>query len=107
LRRWKSIDTTFGFSSRTWQRDTPRAEASARAASSKSSGFWPGTNRTRTSSQDGPERTPSTLGIWSARGRTCRRILLRPNGLTASTTGRSGSRMVSPQACSHFGSRRA
>jgi hypothetical protein len=39
LRRWKSIETTFGDNSRAWQRATPRAQASARAASSISSGF--------------------------------------------------------------------
>jgi hypothetical protein len=97
------METTFGVSSRTWQRVTPRAEASARAASSKSSGFWPGISRSRTSSHDAPERTPSTWGSCAGTWLRLRRML-RPSGVMITTAGAASALMLRPQACSQAGS---
>lgn len=88
LRRWTSIDTTFGVISRISPRATPRATASSRAASSESSVFWPATRRTRTSSEDGSQRTRTTFKMRSWRGRRRRGTsAVRRNGLTLTANG--------------------
>ena len=65
-------------------------------------GFWPGTSRTRTSSHDAPDRTPSTLGsrAWAW---WCAADLLAPHEIDAHHRGGVGL-TLSPQACSHPGS---